>query len=303
MGEGIRTSKEIRERLTAHEKKVSEYYDHLWLETTPWQISYETLAFHGGFFEKGIRTVKQAVLNMNDLIGRLLTLDNKKSREILDAGCGIGGTSIYLAKKYPNIRFTGITISPLEVKLARKFAKERKISDITFLLRNYLDTGLPDNSFAGIFALESMEYAQDKRDFVREMYRVLKPSGKIAVVGGFRTDRSFHSFTQKLYTHYQRERGYPNLINVNMFKLHLEREGFEEVTIMNLNKNLRRYIFMVFANEFPIFVSSIVKRDKELRDPRSTGGIGYFLGAVILDIFFGLSGIFEYDAITAVKKQ
>ena len=302
VGEDIRTSKNIKKRITIHEKKVREYYDHLWLESTPGQICYDTLSFHGGFFEKGITTLKEAMLNMNDFVGRLLLLDKKRPRNVLDAGCGIGGTSIHLAKKYPDIGFTGITISPVEVDLACKYAKERKISNSTFILGNYLDTGLPDNSFMGVFALESMEYAQDKKDFLREMYRVLAPGGKIVVIGGFRTDRPLHSFTRKLYRRYQRERGFPDLINIHVFRSYLEKEGFKEVNIMNLNANLRWYVLLVFFKQLPVLVSSIVKRVKESGDPRSSERIGYFLGAVVLDLLFGVCGIFEYDAITAIKR-
>jgi cyclopropane fatty-acyl-phospholipid synthase-like methyltransferase len=289
-------------RITADEKKVRKYYDYLWSKSARWQVCDETLGFHAGFFEQGIRTIKEAVLNMNEFVGRLLTLDDEKPMEILDAGCGVGGTPIYLAQKYPNIRFTGITISPVEVKSARKFAKKRNISDITFLLGNYLETGFPDNSFDGVFALESMEYARDKKDFVKEMHRILKPGGKIAVVGGFRTDIPLHSFTRKLYDLYCKERGNPDLPNINLFKSYLEMEGFREINIMNLHKNLRRYVLILFFDQLPVFLSSIITGDKKLRDPRSRGGIGYFLGAVVLDVFFGASKMIRYNAITAVKK-
>ena len=70
-----------------------------------------THCIHHGYYEKKIRTHLQAVNNLNNLVDSLLGLkkDETKTKKILDAGCGIGGTVVYLAGKYPNAKFTGIT--------------------------------------------------------------------------------------------------------------------------------------------------------------------------------------------------
>jgi hypothetical protein len=39
--------------------------------------------------------------------------------EILDAWYGFGGTSINLIKKYPNVKFTGIKITPEQIILGK----------------------------------------------------------------------------------------------------------------------------------------------------------------------------------------
>ena len=97
-----------------YEKYIDDQYKLLNLE--------ETMGIHYGYQENGVRTYEEAVLNMNYHVGNLMDLNilNEQPNKcnILDAGCGVGGTSITLAKKYPNINFTGITISPQQIEIA-----------------------------------------------------------------------------------------------------------------------------------------------------------------------------------------
>ena len=59
--------------------------------------------------------------------------------KILDVGCGIGGTSRYIAKKFPGAEVTGITISPEQQKRATTLAAERGIPNAKFELCDALD--------------------------------------------------------------------------------------------------------------------------------------------------------------------
>ena len=57
-------------------------------------------------------------------------LNPQKKEKILDIGCGIGGTSIWLAKKL-QCDVVGITISPVQVEMAKKAAEHLKNFIIT----------------------------------------------------------------------------------------------------------------------------------------------------------------------------
>lgn len=284
------------------EKDVSDYYERYWPKFVQYLKVDETLGIHLGYYEKGIKTFKEAVLNMNDFVGRLLNLEDDKAMDILDAGCGVGGTSIYLAKKHPNIRFMGITITPRQVELAKKFAQERNVNNVKFMLGSYANMEFSDNYFDGVFALESINYTQNKKDILHEMYRILKPGGRLVVVDGFRTDVPFNFFTQKIYDSWCKVRGNPYLISINMFRSHLETVGFKEITIKNLAKNVSRTMIKPFIIGIPFFFSSIFKRIIKRRNYDPTKDVDYFLGATVLSCVLGLCKFTGYNAIISVKK-
>jgi predicted RNA methylase len=48
-----------------------------------------------------------------------------KNLSILDAGCGIGSTSVYLSEKYENSTFFGIMLTKSELEIANKLKKQK----------------------------------------------------------------------------------------------------------------------------------------------------------------------------------
>ena len=102
---------------------------------------------------------------------------DRKIDRILDVGCGIGGSSLYLAEKF-NASVTGITLSPVQATRAIARAAEKGLSDrATFEVADALQMPFPDESFDLVWSLESGEHMPDKRKFLQECYRVLKPGG------------------------------------------------------------------------------------------------------------------------------
>lgn len=100
-------------------------------------------------------------------------------KSILDVGCGIGGTSRYLAKKFPDATVTGISISDAQIARATQLAKVQGVPNAKFELKDALKMDYPDNSFDLVWAIESGEHMPDKKRYVEEMARVLKPGGTL----------------------------------------------------------------------------------------------------------------------------
>ena len=117
-----------------------------------------------------------------DFIDRMLDFSQTDApKTVLDVGCGIGGTSRYIAKRFPEASVTGITISPEQQKRATALAAERNVPNAKFELCDALDMKYEDNSFDLVWACESGEHMPDKVKYVEEMARVLKPGGRIVV--------------------------------------------------------------------------------------------------------------------------
>lgn len=101
---------------------------------------------------------------------------------ILDAGCGIGGTTRHMAKRWPRTaHVTGITISKAQIARATALSQQQCVENAIFLERDALNTGFPDASFDVTFAVESEMHMPDKVQFICEMARVLKPGGMLVI--------------------------------------------------------------------------------------------------------------------------
>ena len=118
---------------------------------------------------------------------------------VLDVGCGFGGTSRYLAKALgPSSHVTGITLSPKQVVRGTQLAVEQGVAAQTnFTVMNALAMEFPDNSFDIVWACESGEHMPDKKAYISEMMRVLKPGGKFVMACWSQRDDSVVPFTKR----------------------------------------------------------------------------------------------------------
>lgn len=103
-------------------------------------------------------------------------------KAVVDVGCGIGGSSRHIAKKY-GCTAQGITLSPYQAQRGNQLAKEQGLEkQASFQVADALDQPFPDNSFDLVWSLESGEHMPDKHRFVDELFRVATPGGRIILV-------------------------------------------------------------------------------------------------------------------------
>lgn len=133
-----------------------------------------------------------------DFIDKMLEFSQAQAPlKVLDVGCGIGGTSRYIAKKFPKATVTGITISPEQQRRATALAAERGVSNAKFEVCDALDMTYEDNTFDLVWACESGEHMPDKVKYVEEMARVLKPGGRIVIATWCQREEGDKPFTPK----------------------------------------------------------------------------------------------------------
>jgi MPBQ/MSBQ methyltransferase len=89
------------------------------------------------------------------------------------------------------------TTALLRVQVARatQLAKDRQIPNAHFKVMDALAMEFPDNSFDLVWACESGEHMPDKKQYVEEMTRVLKPGGRIVIATWCQRDDSEQPFT------------------------------------------------------------------------------------------------------------
>ena len=151
--------------------------EHYWGEHI--HLGYYTRAERAKGYKK-----KDFIAAKYDFVDRMPAFSQtRKPRKILDVGCGIGGTSRYLAKAFPDAEVTGITISPQQVARATELAREQGVDNVKFELVDALKLSghFPADEFDLVWACESGEHMPDKRLYVEEMVKVLKPEGDVVI--------------------------------------------------------------------------------------------------------------------------
>ncbi|WJX16153.1 Tocopherol O-methyltransferase, chloroplastic [Trifolium repens] len=106
----------------------------------------------------------------------------KWPKSVVDVGCGIGGSSRYLAKKF-GASCVGITLSPVQAERANALAAAQGLSDkVSFQVADALEQPFPDGQFDLVWSMESGEHMPNKAKFVGELARVAAPGGTIIIV-------------------------------------------------------------------------------------------------------------------------
>ncbi|HEX4816251.1 MAG TPA: methyltransferase domain-containing protein [Nonomuraea sp.] len=109
-------------------------------------------------------------------------LDPRPGRHVLDLGCGLGAPALKLARDHP-VRVTGVSISPRQIAVAAERARAAKdlTGSVTFEVADAMSLPYPDESFDAVMSLESMMHMPDKARVLKEIARVLRPGGRLAL--------------------------------------------------------------------------------------------------------------------------
>lgn len=121
----------------------------------------------------------QAQILMEEQLAQKLFLP--QASLLLDAGCGEGNTAIYLAQKY-SYRIKGVDLLKDSIFIARKKAKAFHLEKhLIFMVGDYTQTDFPNNIFDGIYTMETLVHIKNYQRALRELFRILKPDGKIVL--------------------------------------------------------------------------------------------------------------------------
>ncbi|MSS83994.1 class I SAM-dependent methyltransferase [Actinomycetaceae bacterium WB03_NA08] len=98
---------------------------------------------------------------------------------LLDIGAGPGTITADFAEKVKHVTATEIGIEQLS--LSKQTMSERQISNVSFAVENVEKLSFPDDSFDVVHAHQVLQHVSDPVQALREMRRVMRPGGIVAV--------------------------------------------------------------------------------------------------------------------------
>ncbi|MGY1848771.1 MULTISPECIES: class I SAM-dependent methyltransferase [unclassified Blastococcus] len=104
----------------------------------------------------------------------------RRGLDLLDVGCGPGTITVDLAARVAPGRVLGLDVSPEPLDEAQAFAARAGVA-VTFAVGDVYSLDLPDASFDVVHAHQVLQHLTDPVAALREMARVCRPGGLIAV--------------------------------------------------------------------------------------------------------------------------
>jgi tocopherol O-methyltransferase len=227
----MQTQKNLHEQIAQFYDQSSGLWEAVWGEH-----------MHHGYWEgpNDGKSPKQAQI---DLIEQLIRLAPKLSpgSRVLDMGCGIGGSSTYLAQRY-GFDVTGITLSPVQAKRAGERAKNLGLEQqVNFQVANALATPFSDNSFDLIWSLESGEHMADKKQFLEECYRILKPGGTLLFATWCCKEGTLSAREEKILSEIYRMYHLPYVLSIEAYDQLMESTGFGQVKNFDWSREVEKF--------------------------------------------------------------
>lgn len=173
---------------------IAQYYDS---NTGPFLAlggSGEVAAIHRAIYAPGVQTRAQAFNYLNACVAQAIKpcIESSHSQvqaQVLDLGCGVGGTSTWLAQTLA-VGVTGITISAAQQKLATGRAQQLGLGHrCRFIQADF--AAMPDlPTMDAAFAIESFVHAGSADSFFAMAARQLRSGGRLVICDDFLAPRN-----------------------------------------------------------------------------------------------------------------
>lgn len=159
---------------SAYKARIAKFYDRL----SPHFRDLWGPHLHDGYYARGATSKEMAQDHLVDYLAELSEI--RPQAEVLDIGCGMGATSVALAKRW-NCRTRGVTLSDVQVGIARELAAREGVAD-----RARFDVADADNLQVDapadvIWMVGVLAHLPDQAAFVSRSVDFLKPGGRFVL--------------------------------------------------------------------------------------------------------------------------
>ena len=253
------------------DKQIVDYYDTCESDYRLfWDLNHSH-AMHAGYWDEKTRTLRQALRRENEVLAELAGI--KEGEHVLDAGCGVGGSSIFLGKTF-GCNVVGITLSAKQVQTATQKAIQAGVQDkVKFHEKDYTCTGLPSHTFDVVWAIESVCHAKEKRSFIKEAMRLLKPGGRLILADGFASKIQGSAADQNKMRCWLEGWGVESLDQADKFQSDLMGEGFADIQFIDITKHVIPSSQRLYRVSWPAIPLSKIGEWVGIRHPAQTANL------------------------------
>ena len=222
---------------TATLARIRSYYDQTWFDYRFFWVNGQNQAMHFGYWDEHTRSHAQSLIDANRVLADRIGV--RSGHRLLDAGCGVGGSAVWLAKTY-DVEVVGITPVASQVARARRLAcKEGVSTRVSFEEADYTRTGFPAGSFDVVWAMESLCHCLDKRRFFAEARRLLRSGGRLGIMEYLRTARQHPPDQERLLHSWLSDWAIPDLATRDELLQHAQEAGFGQVEMVDVTPHIR----------------------------------------------------------------
>jgi tocopherol O-methyltransferase len=240
------------------DKDIINYYDSCQIDyELVWHLK-SRMSMHYGYWDETTKNLRQSLTNMNVKLAEMAGISINDF--VLDAGCGVGGSSIFLAKNI-GCQVKGITLSAKQVETARLNARKNGVEGkVEFEVNNFCSTHYSDESFDVIWAIESVCHASEKADFLKEAYRLLKNGGRLILADFFSNSFNHSIDKENMLSKWAATWAVPEFENVKTFEEKSFKAGFKEVIVVDATKNIAPSAVRLYLAFYPGIVCDRILR-------------------------------------------
>jgi len=236
----LRTPGKITSQSKENKSDQNEYYRQT---TYDYHVVWDNTVYksaHFGIYNENASKHHDALANTNRVLADLAGI--KHNEKILDAGCGWGSSSFWIAK-YRSAKVIGITPVKEQIRQCKIKADEFNLAHLTnFVCADFCKTDFDDNSFDVVWAIESVCHADNKLDFYNEAYRLLKPGGRLVVAEYIRNGRNFKVRDERIIGSWLRNHAIPDIDTQEEHNYNIQKAGFSNINFEDYTSQVRRSV-------------------------------------------------------------
>lgn len=234
--------------------KIIQYYKRCIRHNKLWWDLEHSHAIHAGYWDETTRSLPEALIRENEVLAE--TAKIRPGDHVLDAGCGVGGSAIFLAGHY-GCKVTGIDICKSSLEVARKYAEQDHAgSSVDFQLMDLTETAFPDATFDVVWAEESFCHIEDKKSFIQEAFRLLKNKGRLILADGFSSKDAYTGSERHYLEKSQKYFGTCSYESLNKFNATLTGQGFKNIIVKDATRNILPSSRRLYHFSFPLIAWS-----------------------------------------------